>query len=82
MIEFGIKDVGKFDAMLIKLVRYHSNKSITQSDIDNFGLVVIEYLNETLVKSNTNTLNEALIVLFSRLSSAFWQKKINCRFIY
>lgn len=71
MIEIGLKDVGKFDSMLIKLVRYHSNKSITQSDIDNFGLVVIEYLTKYLVKSNTKTLNEALIVLFSRLSSAF-----------
>lgn len=71
MIEIGLKDVGKFDEMLIKLVRHHSNKSITNSDIDNFGLVVIEYLSTSLVKSYTKTLNDALIVLFSRMSSAF-----------
>lgn len=71
MIEIGLKDVGQFDSMLIKLVRDHSSKSITQSDIDNFGKVVVQYFAETLVKSHTKTLNDALIVLFSRLSSAF-----------
>lgn len=71
MIEIGLNDVGQFDAMLINLVRHHSSKSITQSDIDNFGNVVVQYIAETLVKSHTKTLNDALIVLFSRLSSAF-----------